>query len=122
MKTIQTHVAHFLPIDVTKVIIHHISAKAGTHLHGARSGPVENGPTLFRGFTFHSANTFGEVEGECLLTFHDVSRQMKFGDQKFERFALVVETQRWGIHKQSLPQIYSPLTGDIVGHNELQKK
>jgi hypothetical protein len=122
MKMIQTHVAHFLPIDVTKVIIHHIFVKARTHFHGAHSSPVENGPTLFRGLTFHLANTFGEVEEECLLTFHDVSRQMEFGDQKFERFALVVEMQWWGIHKQSLPQIYSPLTGDIVGHNELQKK
>jgi hypothetical protein len=83
-----------LPIDVTKVIIHHIPAKARTHFHGACSGTVETSPSSFRGFTFCSANPFGEIEGECHLTFQDVSSQMEFQHQKCEEFASIIKLQQ----------------------------
>ena len=84
----------FFPIDVTEVIIHYIPAEARTHLHGARSGAVETGPPSFRGFAFRSANSFGEVEGERHLTFHDVSGQMEFWNKKCEAFASIIKLQR----------------------------
>jgi hypothetical protein len=83
-----------LPIDVTKVIVHHISVKSRTHFHGACNSTVETSLSSFGGFTFRLANSFGKIEEECRLTFQDVSKQMEFRHQKYEEFASIIKLQQ----------------------------
>ena len=56
-----------------------------------------------------------EVEGERRLTFHDVSGQMEFWNEKCEGFASIIKLQQWQINEHSLPQMYGPLTRNVIG-------
>jgi hypothetical protein len=91
-----------------------------THLGGASCNWIDLCPTVFRSFSICSTNEVVEVEGKGGLPCHDMCREVEFQDKEIEGFVasmIFVHPVRVLIHP--LPDIDTPLAGDVIGHYNL---
>jgi len=91
------------------------------HFASASSNSIDMRPATFHSFSICSSDILIEVEGKIGLTAFNVGgkMEMEFGDKKVKGgFIFVVRVHPLRVLPHPFPQIYSPLTGDIVRYHD----
>ena len=102
------------------MVIQCILTVSRTHLGSAGCNWIDLCPTAFSSFSICLTNEVVEVEGKGGLACHDMSREVEFRDKEIEGFvAGMIRAHPVRVLIHLLPDIDTPLAGDVIGHYNL---